>query len=147
MSLNLVLIRGLPGSGKSTMAKKFAARGYEHFEADQYFEDEDGSYVFDWRALHRAHSQCLTKTSWHLADGKSCVVSNTFTTFEEIEPYLQAAESAGACVYISECTGDFGSIHDVPRKVIENMKNRWESILSILKKGNILIEQVLVDEL
>lgn len=140
MSLNLVLIRGLPGSGKSTMAKKFAASGYEHFEADQYFENEDGGYVFDRRGLHRAHHQCLTKASRYLAHGKSCVVSNTFSTFEEIEPYLQAAESAGACVYISECTGDFGSIHDVPRTVIENMKNRWEPLDSISRKsGKIFI--------
>ena len=140
MSLNLVLIRGLPGSGKSTMAKKFAASGYEHFEADQYFENEDGSYAFDRRGLHRAHHQCLTKASWCLADGKPCVVSNTFTTFEEIEPYLQAAEAAGARVFIYECDDDFGSIHDVPRTVIENMRKRWEPLDSISRKsGKIFI--------
>ena len=30
----LLLIRGLPGSGKTTMAKKYAQAGYVHCEAD-----------------------------------------------------------------------------------------------------------------
>lgn len=40
----LVLIRGLPGSGKSTMAKVLAQVGYEHYEADMFFE-RDGVYL------------------------------------------------------------------------------------------------------
>ena len=36
----LILLRGLPGSGKSTLAK---AIGGVHFEADMYFEDENGN--------------------------------------------------------------------------------------------------------
>jgi len=49
------LIRGLPGSGKTTMAKKI--EGFEHFEADQYFE-KDGSYEFDPSELNSAHEEC-----------------------------------------------------------------------------------------
>lgn len=44
--VELLLIRGLPGSGKSTMAKEYAKAGYVHCEADQFFEI-DGQYRFD----------------------------------------------------------------------------------------------------
>ena len=42
----LLLIRGLPGSWKTTMVKKYAQAGYVHCEADQYFE-VDVEYRFD----------------------------------------------------------------------------------------------------
>ncbi len=53
----LVLIRGLPGSGKSTMAKDLATQGYLHFEADMYFE-LDGHYRYDASCIREAHSWC-----------------------------------------------------------------------------------------
>jgi adenylate kinase family enzyme len=43
----LIIIRGLPGSGKSTFAKSYF-NGYIHLEADMYFVQPDGSY--DWVA-------------------------------------------------------------------------------------------------
>lgn len=49
----LVLIRGLPGSGKSTMAEVLAQVGYEHFEADMYFLREVFQLPTARRALQR----------------------------------------------------------------------------------------------
>jgi len=43
----LVIIRGLPGSGKSTFAKKFVEKGFKHYEADMWMVDKDGNYSFD----------------------------------------------------------------------------------------------------
>jgi len=40
----LFLLRGLPGAGKSTLAKSI---GPINIEADQYFIDSDGEYKFD----------------------------------------------------------------------------------------------------
>ena len=34
-TVELVIIRGIPGSGKTTIAK--AMTGYQHFEADHFF--------------------------------------------------------------------------------------------------------------
>ena len=39
----LIIIRGLPGSGKSTFAKSLNCT---HFETDMYFTDSEGNYNF-----------------------------------------------------------------------------------------------------
>jgi len=124
LSKKLKLIRGLPGSGKTTMAKKI--EGFEHFEADQYFE-KDGSYEFDPSELNSAHEECQRKTKAALSTGKNVVVSNTFSQQWEIDPYRKIADETGAELEIETATGAFENIHDVPDVVIQNMKKRWDS--------------------
>ena len=51
----LVLIRGLPGSGKSTIAKELAVTGFEHFEADMFFP-VDGVYRYEASRIRHAHT-------------------------------------------------------------------------------------------
>jgi tRNA uridine 5-carbamoylmethylation protein Kti12 len=43
--MKLILIRGLPGSGKSTIAREYVKQGYHHFEADMYFEKKRSIYI------------------------------------------------------------------------------------------------------
>lgn len=57
--MKLVLIRGLPGSGKSTIARAMAA--YEHYEADMYFE-KGGEYCYDASKIKDAHEWCQRET-------------------------------------------------------------------------------------
>lgn len=52
----LIIIQGLPGSGKTTLAKEVSSQfNIPYFEADQYFEDKDGNYNFNPKYLHSAH--------------------------------------------------------------------------------------------
>lgn len=120
----LVLIRGLPGSGKSTIAKAMA--GYTHFETDQYFTYPHGVYRFDPTKLKVAHAWCQACVEAELAAGYSVVVANTFTQIWEIEPYLAIAERKQASVRVITAKGNFQSVHDVPKERIEAMRKRWE---------------------
>ena len=120
------IIRGLPGSGKSTLAKSLAEQNnLKHFEADMYFEDKDGTYFFNPNLLPNAHGWCQTQVDTHLALGYSVVVSNTFTTQKEIDPYLSMAKKHGVKANIILCQSNYGSIHDVPEKSMIAMKNRF----------------------
>lgn len=124
---SLVLIRGLPGSGKATMARAFEREGYEQVEADDYFE-QDGSHRFDASLLQDAHSWCLARAKAALANGRRCVVANTFVQRWQMAPYIAAAKELGAALRIVEASGNWSSTHNAPPEVIDDMRLRLESI-------------------
>lgn len=121
--LQLILVRGLPGSGKSTFARSF---GYEHCETDEFFM-VDGEYRFDPTKLSEAHAWCLARAGMRLRAGVSVVVSNTFTEWWEMAPYFLTAKECGARVFIVEMSGNYGSVHGVPEHTIQRMRDRWQS--------------------
>jgi len=123
----LVLLRGLPGSGKSTAAKLFNKA--PHFEADMYFMDADGNYQFDVAKIKDAHNWCRHSVMDAMkADYPIVVVSNTFTQEWEMEAYYLLAEELGYMVVsmIVENRHDGKNVHGVPEDKLEIMKNRFE---------------------
>lgn len=131
----LILVRGLPGSGKTTLAialaDQFANDGYLNrwpvvCAADDYFYDETEEYRFDPRFLKAAHSECQRVADRGMQRGMMVIVHNTFTQRWEMKPYLDLAEQYGYQVQEIVCKGDFGSVHDVPAEKIEQMRARWE---------------------
>lgn len=127
MSNALIIVRGLPGSGKSTYAKSLVDTGRADIfvEADQYFEDGFGNYLFDATKLHAAHKWCQYEVKRYLGMGMTVVVSNTFTTLKELKPYLEMAEELDVSVDVCRMMNEFGSIHNVPDHTIERMRNRF----------------------
>lgn len=121
----LVLIRGLPGSGKSTKAKT-EYQGHIHLEADQFMRDERGNYCFDVDRLPLAHSLCILKCRNALKRGDSVVVSNTFITHPEMQPYFDMAADLGVCIEVMVATGNFENVHDVPAEIIQKMRELWQ---------------------
>lgn len=122
----LIIIRGLPGSGKTTLAKAFKGKGVKHFEADMFFT-HGGRYSYDRSKAAESHAWCLDSVCKALekADAK-VIVSNTFTTESEMYPYIEAADAVGAELSVIHCTGEFGSTHGVPDEIMAKMGNRWE---------------------
>jgi predicted kinase len=124
--MDLFIIRGIPGSGKSTFAKNLAT---VHFEADMFFMDENGVYNFDASRLSEAHSWCRNAVKDAMKDGVDKIaVSNTFTRKWEMEPYILMAEEFGYRVFsvIVENRHGGENLHSVPEEKIEEMRNRFE---------------------
>jgi len=123
----LVLLRGLPGAGKSTVAKLFPKA--PHFEADMYFLDAEGNYKFEAAKIKDAHNWCRHSTMDAMKRGyETIVVSNTFTQEWEMEAYNLLAEELGYMVVslIVENRHGGKNIHSVPDDKLEVMKNRFE---------------------
>lgn len=128
--MKLTLIRGLPGSGKTTMAKAMLMEDPKtcHVETDHYFTDYDGNYNYNATELTDAHEWCQHVTKNNLLENIDVVVSNTFSRRWEMKPYLDMAMELGAQVEILETTGEYASVHNVPKHIIAAMKQRWEAI-------------------
>ena len=123
----LILVRGLPGAGKSTFAKTL---GGIHIEADHYFM-KDGEYKFDASKLKQAHEYCRISAEGWMMEGYNIVVSNTFTTSKEMQPYYELAEKYGyqVCSLIVENRHGSTSIHSVPDDTLDKMEKRFEILL------------------
>lgn len=94
MKGKLIILRGVPGCGKSTLGQFFESsiEGHIHIENDQYFYDEKGNYNFNKKEILNAVDYCLQKTKQSLEKGvKSISVGNTFTREEFIEVYKKLA--------------------------------------------------------
>ncbi len=121
----LFLLRGLPGSGKTTLAESL---GGSHMEADKYFT-YDGKYEFDVTKLKDAHDWCQNAVRVFMENkSKRVVVSNTFTQEWEMDTYFELAEKYGyqtSCLIVENRHGGV-NIHGCPDDKIEQMKNRFE---------------------
>ena len=87
----LFLLRGVPGAGKTTLAKSI---GGTHLESDMYFVDSiTGEYIFNPNKLKDAHQWCQESVlSFMIAGESKIVVSNTFTQKWEMDPYYKIAK-------------------------------------------------------
>lgn len=141
MTKRVILIRGLPGSGKSTLAKSIWIGELESgnvacwFEADQYFTAPDGTYNFDASKLRHAHAVCQDnfKRALEAFNGVGTViVSNTFTTVDELRYYVDLAREHGIEPQIVTAHGSFGSIHNVPEATMQKMRARFDHQLKTL---------------
>jgi NEDD4-binding protein 2 len=127
----LIILRGLPGSGKTSFAKYMFSNNV--FEADQYFYDSQGKYNFDASKLHAAHTDCqkrveeLMQMSETTQYGGEIVVSNTATTEKELKPYLDLASKYDYKVVslIVENRHGSKSVHGVPDETMDKMRERF----------------------
>jgi predicted kinase len=121
----LILVRGLPGSGKSTFAKLLEGK---HIETDMFFIT-NGEYKFDVSKLKEAHSWCQSMVgSWMSDSEELIVISNTFTQEWEMTPYYEWAKDFNYQVHSIIVENKHNGIneHNVPEETLTKMKNRFE---------------------
>ena len=129
----LYLVRGLPGSGKSSFVKHQLHALVNHYEADMYFHNNDqNEYQFDASKLGAAHAWCQAATRRSLVSGFDTWVSNTFTTAKELKPYFEIAKETDSAVVCMTLHGNFKSVHGVPEEAMERMRNRFAHDISHL---------------
>ena len=126
----LYLLRGLPGAGKSTLAKMLVGeKDYCHKEADMYFMDPYGNYRFNTMELQDSHQWCKDSIEFVMEyEHTPVVVSNTFTQEWEMKDYYELAEKYGYRVHSLVIENRHGGInsHGVPEEKLEQMKNRFD---------------------
>jgi len=137
----LIIIRGCPGSGKTTRAREIVRdeKADCMYAADDLFM-KSGNYVFVPKKIGKAHQQCQERTFSALRQGKNVVVHNTFSCRWEMEPYLQFCKEEGYELQVidlfasnnltadelHERTKTSGNGHNVPQEVIQAMLDRYE---------------------
>lgn len=128
--LTLTLIRGLPGSGKSTLAKQLMQQLQNntlHIEADMYFIDQHGVYLFQPEKLSEAHDWCQQQCYKALKAKQNVIVANTFVKHWEMSFYENLAKRFNVNLKVINCKGQFANIHDVPLSVIRKMRKNWQA--------------------
>ena len=123
----LILFRGLPGAGKSTLASVLCD---VCLSADDFFTDAEGAYHYDKTQIKAAHENCLWRTKAAMANGVDKIgVANTFTEAWEMEPYFRIADVEGYRIHavIVETRGHYRqNVHGTSRDVIDRMESRFQ---------------------
>jgi len=127
---NLVILRGVSGSGKSTVAELWPSAIV--CCADDYHM-VDGEYKFDAKNLGRAHEACREKCEdamfWK---DELIVIANTNTQPKEFAAYEELAQKYGYKIFHLVVENRHGGtdIHGVPPEVLErqeqNLRNNLE---------------------
>lgn len=131
-----IIMRGIPGSGKSTVANMISEKmnGVIH-STDSYSISESGVYNFNVDDLEMNHAKNQEAFKASLEKGVPVVIcDNTNTQKWEMGKYVKSAEEAGYwVVYITMPQPSLQvaverNIHDVPEPVIKGMIENWEPI-------------------
>ena len=130
----LIIVRGAPGSGKTTFANRLlnrcptsvkTGRGIVHWENDQFFM-KNGKYEWSRERLSEAIEWCNNQVVQSLMRGATVIVANTFIKHVHMAELINAADSFGIPQVVFRMTGEHKDIHNVPRDIVENMRANME---------------------
>jgi predicted kinase len=132
-SQNIILLRGLPGSGKTTFADLLSENGkYPVYSVDHYFTDEAGNYKFNHLENHLAYDECIRNTITAVQSGiEKIIVDNTFTIEWEMEPYFKIASENGCRIFVLTVENRHGStnVHGISEEQIRKMEEKYKVVL------------------
>lgn len=140
----LVVMRGVPGSGKSTAARLMASlsSSAKVYSTDDFFI-RDGKYIFHHGALGHAHCWNSLRCLVAMVEGCELLVhDNTNTQAWEPRLVVYAASLLGYEIEIVEPSTPWAfdadecakkTLHGVPVETIRAMLFRWEHDLTVEK--------------
>lgn len=133
----IYLMRGLPGSGKSTMA---SGLGGLVFSTDDFFM-VDGQYRFDPEKIAEYHQKNIDRTEVAMKTGEPLIViDNTNILAAHMRPYVLLADQYGYRVEIRMPTTPWmwdvdilaeRNSHHVSRDILLRMKNAFEQPIDL----------------
>ncbi len=126
--MSVMILRGLPGSGKSFQAKKLNRNhGSKIFSADDFFM-HGGEYRYVPEDIGMAHTECFRRALYAMTEdtGQQIIIDNTNTRNVEIAPYVALAQAYRLEFYIHTIWIDpivafQRQRHNVPLKTILRM--------------------------
>ena len=124
MERALVILRGLPGSGKSSLAKLFDA---PICCADDYFMRK-GKYEWNANEIGKAHLWCQDCCRNLMQTGaERIIIANTSVAARDLRPYTDLAEKYGYRVYSVIVENRHGGVneHNVPEETLKKMLERF----------------------
>lgn len=96
----LIIMRGLPGSGKSTKAKTLAGEQGLIYSTDDFFM-VNGKYEYDPKMIGEYHNRNFERTQKAMFEGKPLIiVDNTNIRLWEMKKYVIAGEQNGYTIRI-----------------------------------------------
>ncbi|XP_035222464.1 uncharacterized protein LOC118195279 isoform X2 [Stegodyphus dumicola] len=145
----LIILRGLPGSGKSSLARKMKFSGAV-FSTDDFFYKK-GKYAFDPNQLTEAHAWNKIRTRNALEKGVTpVIIDNTNTEVWEMVPYIFLGKKFNYEIVILEPNTPWKfnvkelakrNKHHVSKEKIAKMKERYQrnvNVESIMQSLNLM---------
>ena len=129
---NVTIVRGLPGSGKTSYAQTFWP-GVLLIEGDQYYMTGNGQYLFGTGMLKSSteYTKVMLSTALSL-DIKCVVITLTSPDGSSAKSLAKIARAFGYQVIHRWIDFDNGNTnqnrHRVPKEVIDSMKQDWKTI-------------------
>lgn len=120
----LVIVRGLPGSGKSTYAKNNYPDTFR-VESDMYHV-RNGVYTFDTHAYNKREHWVKNTIRMALCGGMDVVTSCVYGHAKKIQALKELADEFNADLEVIRLTADYGNVHNVPESVLKDMREHFE---------------------
>lgn len=150
----MVIMRGIPGSGKSTISQIIGKGLGLDLEkcvicsTDDFFKNKKGQYKFNPKKIKENHLLNQLKAMKACIDKKNVIIDNTNVDNDHLKPYLDIAAEYGYRVYnlaviVDQMEAFKRQTHNVPEEAHKRMHNKL--LESIQEYGNAPYEVDLPD--